>query len=80
MLNQIELASTFFNNLQQQILLRDNSDFKRDFKITQRQRWRELNTVCYAVQMTFFKSARDLLLVGVQEGLLDEGVFITTRS
>ena len=30
--------------------------------------------------MAFFKSARDLLLVGVQEGLLDEGVFITTRS
>ena len=33
-----------------------------------------------AVQMAFFRSARNLLLVGVQEGLLDKGVFITTRS
>ena len=33
---------------------------------------RELNTVCYVVEMASFKSARDLLLVGVQEGLLDE--------
>ena len=42
----------------------------------QRQRWRELNTVCYAVQMAFFKSAHDLLLVGEQEGLLDEEEFL----
>ena len=37
-----------------------------------RQRWHKLNTVCYVVEMASFKSARDLLLVGVQEGLLDE--------
>ena len=36
-------------------------------------------TQCVA-SVAFFISARDLLLVGVQEGLLDKGVFITTRS
>ena len=35
-----------------------------------------LNTECYAVEMASFKSARDLLLVGVQEGLLDEEEFL----
>ena len=40
------------------------------------QRWRELNTVCYVVEMASFKSARDLLVVGVREGLLDEEEFL----
>ena len=50
--------------------------FSLRFLTTQRQRWRESNTVCYVVEMASFKSARDLLLVGVQEGLLDEEGFL----
>ena len=35
-----------------------------------------LNTVSYVVEMVSFKSASDLLLVGVQEGLLEEEEFL----
>ena len=50
--------------------------FSLRFLTTRRQRWRELNRVCYVVEMTSFKSAQDLLLVVVQEGLLDEEEFL----
>ena len=34
--------------------------------------WVEYSMLCCLKWLAFFKSVRDLLLVGVQEGLLDE--------